>query len=103
MTKGHFHASRDRTEFYMGVAGTGALILMDETGRTWCEQMNPGSVHAIPGRVAHRVANVGSAQLAFVACWPADAGHDYEAILKTGFGGRLREVDGTPQLIEEKQ
>lgn len=101
MTKGHFHASIDRTEIYMGVAGVGALILMDETGRTWCEKMHQGSVHAIPGRVAHRVANVGLEVLSFVACWPADAGHDYETIMKDGFGARLRNVGGVPKLVED--
>lgn len=102
MTKGHFHSKIDRTEFYMGVEGEGALILMDETGRTWWERMHPGSVHAIPGRVAHRVANTGSAVLSFLACWPSDAGHDYETIARDGFGARLRSVDGIPQLIEER-
>lgn len=101
MTKGHFHALRDRTEIYMGVAGSGALILMDENGRTWCEHMQPGSVHAIPGRVAHRVANVGKTQLSFLACWPSDAGHDYETIAKDGFTARLRNVNGTPKLVME--
>lgn len=103
MTKGHFHALRERTEIYIGVAGEGALILMDENGRTWCERMHPGSVHAIPGRVAHRVANIGSKTLSFLACWPSDAGHDYETIAKDGFSARLRNVNGVPQLVEEKR
>ncbi|MEK7358378.1 MAG: glucose-6-phosphate isomerase family protein [Bdellovibrionota bacterium] len=103
MTKGHFHAKLDRTEFYMGVEGEGALILMDESGRTWWERMHPGSVHAIPGRVAHRVANTGKTRLSFLACWPSDAGHDYETIARDGFGGRLMDVDGVPSLIEEKR
>ncbi len=103
MTKGHFHELRDRTEIYMGVAGVGALILMDESGRTWCERMHPGSVHPIQARVAHRVANVGTEQLSFLACWPADAGHDYETIQKDGFGARLRCVNGVPQLVEENE
>ncbi len=60
MTKGHYHAVIDRTEIYMGVAGEGALILMDQDGKTWYERMHPGSVHCIPGKLAHRVANVGS-------------------------------------------
>lgn len=102
MTRGHFHARRDRTEIYIGVAGEGALILMDESRRTWCERMHPGSVHFISGDLAHRVANVGSETLSFLACWPTDAGHDYETIAKNGFGARLREVSGAPQLIEDR-
>lgn len=101
MTKGHFHALRDRTEIYMGVAGEGALILMNESGRTWCEKMYPGSVHAIPSNVAHRVANTGDKVLSFLACWPADAGHDYETIANEGFRARLLKVNGAPKLVED--
>ena len=101
MTKGHFHQVRDRTEFYVGAQGEGALILMDEDRRTWFEEMRPGSVHHIPGRTAHRVANTGSGVLSFFACWPSDAGHDYSTIATAGFSARLRCVNGRPTLIEE--
>ena len=33
------------------------LILMDRERNTWAERMMPGSLHYIPGGVAHRVAN----------------------------------------------
>ena len=102
MTKGHFHRQRDRAEYYTTVQGSGALILMDETGRTWPEDMGPGSVHYIPGHTAHRVANTGHTVLSFLACWPADAGHDYESIAVHGFGARMREVAGKPALVMEK-
>jgi glucose-6-phosphate isomerase len=99
MTQGHFHATRDRAEFYMTLAGKGGLILMEENGTTRWEPMHPGSIHYIPGRVAHRVANTGPDQLSFLGCWPSDAGHDYEAVRRTGFGARLLEVDGRAQLL----
>jgi glucose-6-phosphate isomerase, archaeal len=101
MTKGHFHALRDRSEYYVTTAGEGALILMDERRRTRFEPMRPGSVHYIPSRHAHRVANTGLGVLAFVACWPSDAGHDYESVLAHGFSARLRRVHGSPLLVEE--
>jgi glucose-6-phosphate isomerase len=100
MTHGHFHAKRERTEYYATVAGEGALILMDETRKTWMEPMSPGSLHFIAPRIAHRVANTGSKPLHFVACWPSDAGHDYEAVRQHGFGARLWKVNGKPLLIE---
>jgi glucose-6-phosphate isomerase len=99
MTQGHFHATRDRAEFYLTLAGEGGLILMGEDRRTRWEPMLPGTVHYIPGAVAHRVANTGSAPLSFLGCWPSDAGHDYETIRRAGFGARLREVDGRPSLV----
>ena len=99
MTHGHFHLKRDRTEYYGTVKGQGALILMDETRKTWMEPMSPGSLHFIPPRTAHRVVNVGSTPLHFTACWPSDAGHDYESIRKYGFGARLLKVDGSAKLV----
>ena len=99
MTHGHFHLKRDRTEYYATVEGEGALILMDGTRRTWMEPMSAGSLHFIPPNVGHRVANVGSIPLRFVACWPSDAGHDYDSIRKHGFGARLLNVNGQATLV----
>ncbi len=101
MTKGHFHSISDRAEYYITTGGEGALILMDRDRRTRYAVMRPSSVHYIPGHTAHRVANTGSTALYFFACWPSDAGHDYEAILREGFSARLRCVDGRPALIPE--
>ncbi len=100
MTKGHFHSLKDRAEFYWCIYGEGMLILMDESGNTWAEKMQPGSLHYIPGKIAHRVANTGDTPLRFGACWPSDAGHDYNTIANTGFSQRLMEVNGKPQLIK---
>ncbi|HEV2399615.1 MAG TPA: glucose-6-phosphate isomerase family protein [Candidatus Sulfotelmatobacter sp.] len=103
MTHGHFHQKRDRTEYYGVVEGDGALILMDERRKTWMEPMSPGSLHFIPPGVAHRVANTGNASLRFVACWPSDAGHDYDIIRRFGFGARLLNVKGKPSLVRSPQ
>lgn len=99
MTKGHFHAHRDRAEYYWGLEGEGMLILMDENRKVWAEQVVPGSLHYIPGGVAHRMANTGNGVFSFAACWPSDAGHNYEEIAVKGFAARLVEIDGEPQLI----
>jgi len=102
MTHGHFHRKRNRTEFYSLIKGEGALILMDETRKTWMEAMSAGSLHFIPPNVAHRVANTGQEPLRLVACWPSDAGHDYDAIRQFGFGARLLRVNGKPSLIRSE-
>jgi len=99
MTHGHFHLKRDRSEYYATLDGDGALILMDERRRAWMEPMAAGSVHFIPPRTAHRVANIGNSPLRFMACWPADAGHDYEIIRNQGFGSRLLRVDDKATLV----
>jgi glucose-6-phosphate isomerase len=100
MTHGHFHLKRDRTEYYATVTGEGALILMDESRKTRMEPMSPGSLHFIPPRTGHRVANTGNTPLHFAACWPSDAGHDYDSIRTRGFGARLMKVEGKPRLVE---
>lgn len=101
MTHGHFHAKRDRSEYYSTLEGVGALILMDENRKAWFEPMSAGSVHFIPPHIAHRVANSGNIPLRFVACWPSDAGHDYESIRLHGFSARFLCVDGKPQFCRE--
>lgn len=99
MTKGHFHTQVDRAEYYWGIQGEGVLILMNEDRNVWGEKMFPGSLHYIPGRIAHRVANVSSQVLSFGACWPSDAGHNYEEITENGFAKRLLEINGIPNFI----
>jgi len=99
MTKGHFHANMDTAEFYWGIEGEGVLILMDEQGNIKGERMFPGSLHYIPGRTAHRVANVSDSTLSFGACWSSDAGHDYESIEKNGFSARLKKIEGVAQFV----
>ena len=99
MTKGHFHRVRNRAEYYATFHGEGALLLMDEGGATRYEEMSPGSMHYIPGHTAHRVANIGSTPLVFAACWPSDAGYDYETIEREGFGARMLERNGKPVLV----
>ena len=101
MTKGHFHRIRNRAEVYICMEGVGMLILMNE-GRThiWTEKMEPGSVHYIPGFTAHRTANTGSGILSFGACWPSDAGHDYDTIIEHGFSKILVDRGGVPTLVD---
>jgi glucose-6-phosphate isomerase len=99
MSHGHFHSKRDRAEIYATVKGTGALVLMDENGETWYQEMKPGSVHYVPAKVAHRTVNTGDEPLVFLASWPSDAGHDYGSIKTTGFTKRMVLRDGAACLV----
>lgn len=103
MTKGHFHQIGNRAEYYWGIEGKGMLLLMDKEGDTWAQEMVPGSLHYINGYTAHRVANTGDITLVFGACWPSDAGHDYETIARAGFSRRLLNINGNPELTEQAQ
>lgn len=102
MTKGHFHAIGNRGEYYATVRGEGMLLLMDRDRKTTAQPMRPGSLHYIPGETAHRVVNVGSEPLTFLACWPSDAGYDYGTIQKEGFSARVIEQGGKPVVVASK-
>lgn len=99
MTHGHFHAVRDRAEIYATVKGNGILILMSEAGECRTQPLTPGSVHYIPGTVAHRVVNTGDEPLVFLASWPSDAGHDYGSIVNSGFTRRILRRNGAPCIL----
>jgi len=103
MTHGHFHRKRDRTEYYGTEEGEGALILMSEARDTRMETMSPGTLHFIPPRTAHRVVNTGKIPLRFIACWPSDAGHDYDSIRQLGFGARLLNEEDRPLLVRSEK
>lgn len=98
MTKGHFHQLRDRAEYYWGISGVGVLLFMDERRKVTAYQVEPGSLHYIPGHIAHRLVNTGNIDLVVGACWPSDSGHDYDSILQDGFLVRVYEQDGKPVL-----
>jgi glucose-6-phosphate isomerase, archaeal len=99
LTQGHFHANRTRAEFYAAAAGRGLLVRMDDSRRTWCEEMGPGTLHAISGQHAHRVVNIGREPLIFWACWGSDAGYDYQTIRERGFGARVMERSGEAVMV----
>ena len=102
MTKGHFHEIRNRAEVYICMEGEGMLILMNEDHSVVrAEKMEPGSIHYIGGHTAHRTANTGSTVLSFGACWPSDAGHDYQTISERGFSKILVEKNGVPTLVNK--
>jgi len=99
MTRGHFHAKRNRGEYYTTVQGSGLLGLMNAARCSRVEEMVPGSLHYIPGFTAHRAVNVGNTPLIFWACWHSDAGHDYETIAERGFSQRVLARNGLPVLV----
>jgi glucose-6-phosphate isomerase len=100
MTKGHFHEIRDRAEVYVGLAGSGMLVMSTEEGRWKTEAQFPGSVNYVPGGWAHRTVNVGEEPLVFFAAYIADAGHDYETIEHRGFPVAVVRGPQGPEVVE---
>ncbi len=101
MTRGHFHKQRNRAEYYATIFGSGMLVLMDEERHASVQKMSPGTAHYIPGFIAHRVVNTGDVPLTFLACWPSDAGYDYETIDQHGFSVRIMRNNGEPQVVAQ--
>ena len=102
LTKGHYHAVRDTAEFYFCLKGHGMLVMEDAEGAWAVEEMGPGrAVYVTPGW-AHRSVNL-SLDEDFVTffVYPANAGHDYATIRKTGFRKRVVLRDGRPQVIDD--
>ncbi|MBP3853727.1 MAG: glucose-6-phosphate isomerase [Erysipelotrichaceae bacterium] len=100
MTRGHFHQDRQCQEYYWCMQGEGLLMLMDEQGHCWAEEMKEGTLHKIDGTIAHRLVNTGDCDLEVVACWPSTSGHDYEAIEEKPFP--IRVFKKGDQLIYEQ-
>jgi glucose-6-phosphate isomerase len=100
MTKGHFHAIRERSEIYVGLSGEGRLVMATEDGRPAVETIAAGTVNYVPGFWAHRTVNVGDEPLVFLAVYPADAGYDYGTIEEEGFPVLVVERDGEATVVD---
>lgn len=94
MTKGHHHV-RDTAEVYVGMSGTGLMVMQTRDGQLATEPLVPSATVYVPPGWAHRTVNTGAVPLVFLAAYPGDAGHDYESIERSGFSRRVyRGPDG---------
>ncbi|NIM45751.1 MAG: glucose-6-phosphate isomerase, partial [Nitrososphaeria archaeon] len=51
-------------------------------------------------RSAHRSVNTGNSKLVFLAIYPSEAGHDYEAVRTKGFAKLVVQNDGKPTIVD---
>lgn len=84
MTRGHLHVRTECGETYLGVAGSGVLLLDALDGRCRAIAISPGEAVYVPGGWVHRSVNVGAGLLVTLFCYPADAGQDYGVIQHAG-------------------
>jgi len=89
MTKGHFHA-KPTGELYLGLEGSGILLLQDRKGNTQKVKIEPGKISYVPSGYAHRSVNTGNGKLKFLAVYRADSGHDYITVEKEGFKDKIK-------------
>jgi len=100
-TKGHYHAWRPAAEVYIGLSGSGFMLLEDETTHeSRLLSLTVNSVVYVPGCTAHRTINVGSTPLTYIGVYPARAGHDYGSIERDNFRKVLIELNGEPHLMD---
>jgi glucose-6-phosphate isomerase len=100
MTKGHFHSWREAAEVYIGLSGSGCMLLQDEASGE--SQMAPLAAHGVvyvPGNTAHRTINTGSEPLVYLGIYSAKAGHDYGSISETNFNCVVIERAGKPVML----
>ena len=100
MTKGHFHAVRDRAEIYLGLSGEGRLVMATEDGEHVVEPIGPGTINYIPGGWAHRSVNVSEEPLVFFAAYVGDAGHDYRTVEERGFPVLVVRGEKGPTIVQ---
>jgi glucose-6-phosphate isomerase len=98
MTKGHFHEKREMGEVYLGLSGRGFLLMFVD-GRSAEVEIGPGTLAYVPPFWAHRTVNVGDDSFAFLAVYPADAGHDYATIEEKGFPRRVVRSSSGPVVV----
>ena len=100
MTKGHFHAVRDRAEIYLALSGEGLLVMATEEGEVVTADMRPGIASYVPGHWAHRSVNVGDEPLVFYAVYIGDAGYDYATIEEQGFPVVVVDNGHGPEVVD---
>ena len=100
MTKGHFHVVEDTAEIYLCLKGKGLLMMETKDGETSWLTMSPGTVAYVPPYWAHRTINVGKSKFVMFCAYPANAGHNYGDIEKTGFSKIVVERNGRPVVID---
>jgi glucose-6-phosphate isomerase len=98
MTKGHHHV-RDSAEFYLGLAGTGLMVLQDRSGEVKVENLTPAMSVYVPPGWAHRTVNTGDDDLVFLAVYFGDAGHDYASIEDSGFAVRVVATSAGTEVV----
>lgn len=104
LTKGHLHAWRDAAEVYIGLRGSGCMLLEDESsGESRLLSLNADEIVYVPGHTAHRTINTGREPLVYLGVYPSAAGHDYGAIAERNFRQVVVDCDGSPTMLDRAE
>jgi glucose-6-phosphate isomerase len=101
MTKGHFHSVLETGETYYCLQGEGYMVMETPEGEWAVEALAPNKVLYVPPRWAHRTVNTSpDRDLITFFVYPANSGHDYGTIEKTGYLKLVVQQDGAPRIID---
>lgn len=102
-TKGHYHAWRAAAEVYIGLSGSGYMLLEHEpTGESRLLPLLANYCVYVPGFTAHRTINVGNTPLTYIGIYSPRAGHDYGALAEANFRQVLVEQHDQPVLMDRE-
>lgn len=93
-TRGHYHANPNTEEYFLCMKGEGLIMYLNREGDCWCEMLEEGSLHHVPGGVARKFINLSDEPLMLSLCRPANAGYDYDSIDRHPFPCHVYEDDG---------
>jgi len=100
MTRGHLHAWRPAAEVYIGLRGSGVMLLEhEESGTGSALPLEAGTIVYVPGSTAHRTINTGDEPLTYIGVFPARAGHDYGAMAARNFRNVVVARDGRAEMM----
>lgn len=100
MTKGHFHAELETAEVYYCLGGRGMMVLQTPEGDCRTLPFSAGQMMYVPPRWAHRSVNTDlEADLVFLFVYPANSGHDYQAIEGWGFAELVLANEGGDAVV----
>jgi glucose-6-phosphate isomerase len=101
MSKGHYQVDPECVKVYLGITGSGYLLMQNGAGDTMEVAMSPGTVAYCAAGWSQRTVNVGSEPFAYFKYWPANGGHDYDRVVaEGGFLKRVVERDGRPVIVD---
>ena len=102
LTRGHRHQRAEAAEVYIGLRGTGKMILQNSSGTSVLELVPESAVY-VPGHTDHRTVNTGVAPLVYLGIYPAWAGHDYRSLENENFSVVVIEHGGAPRVLDRRE
>ncbi len=101
MTKGHTHLE-PRSELYIGVSGQGILLMQNEkNGECIYEEILEHKLIYVPEGYSHRHINTGNEPLITYYAVAADAGHDYNYVIKNPFSKTVQNINTNEYSVQE--